>query len=86
MMDRYETLRVSVTASLERGLFMSRGMVAWMEAWSGCSVPLCLEAGCRRGEDTPSEGRDEPGAKLPEGLHADLAQLLAGITWVVMRS
>jgi len=85
-MDRYEALRVSVTASLERGLFMSRGMVAWMEAWSGCTGLLCAQVGCRRGENAPSEGRDEPRATLPEGLRADVAQLLAGITWAVVRS
>ena len=65
---------------------MSRGMVAWMEAWSGYSDLLCAEAAGRRDENAPSEGRDEARATLPKGFGADVAQLLAGITWAVMRS
>ena len=76
---------MSRTASLERELFIRRGMAAWMEAWSGCS-PGC-GVGVERGgrEDAPYA---EPvhQAVWPESLHAEVAQLLAGIAWAVGRS
>jgi hypothetical protein len=75
-----------VTANLERQLFMHHGMVAWMEAWSNCSGLFGGEVGRRRDERASSEGRDEVRVSFPEGLRADVVQLLAGMTSAVMRS
>lgn len=84
--DRYEALRVSRSASLERRLFIGRGMVAWMEAWSSVSEFPGVEARRERcGDRVEAEAtQQEPG--LPEAVHGEVADILAGMTWAVLRS
>lgn len=84
--DRYEALRVSRSASLERRLFIGRGMVAWMEAWSSVSEFSGVEARRERcGDRVESEAdRHKPG--LPAAVHGEVSDILAGMTWAVLRS
>lgn len=84
--SRYEALRVSRSASLERRLFIGRGMVAWMEAWSSVSVFSGVEARRERcGDRVEAEASNqEPG--LPVAVHGEVADILAGMTWAVLRS
>ena len=80
--ERYETLRVTRTASRERALLMGCGLAAWMQAWSEGSV-----------ESPPPGDRVldpyQPGARpveLPPGVEPLVVQLLAGMTWAVLRN
>lgn len=84
--DRYEALRVSRSASLERRLFIGRGMVAWMEAWSSVSELSGVEPGRERcGHRVEGEATgQEPG--LAVAVHGEVADILAGMTWAVLRS
>lgn len=77
---------MSRAASLERQLFIRRGMVAWMEAWSGCSAVCGAAVEHDGSENVRCHGGGEHRVALPEGLHAEVAMLLAGITWTVGRS
>ena len=77
---------MSRAASLERELFIHRGMAAWIEAWSGCSAVGGVAHEHGGSEDVPCRGGDEDRVRLPEGLRAEVAELLAGIAWAVERS
>jgi hypothetical protein len=59
-------------------------MAAWMEAWSGCSPGCGVEVERGGHEDAPSQGGGVHRAPLPEGLRAEVAELLAGIVWAVV--
>lgn len=73
---------MSRSASLERRLFTSRGMVAWMEAWSSVSD---LSAVATSGDRVEGEAnRQDPG--LPVAVRVEVTDILAGITWTVLRS
>jgi hypothetical protein len=82
--ERYEALRVTRTCSRERALLMGCGLAAWMEAWSEAEGSV---------ESPPPGDRvlapPQPGAKpveLPPGVEPLVVQLLAGMTWAVLRS
>lgn len=77
---------MSRSASRERELFISRGMSAWMEAWSSCSEVCCVELDRGGAQDAPRGGGGEDRSPLPEGFRAEVAELLAGIAWAVVRS
>jgi hypothetical protein len=60
---------------------MVRGMPAWMEAWSSCSaLPRPQE------RELGGDQRAKRQSVLPEIVHAQVADLLAGITWAALRS
>lgn len=84
--SRYEALRVSRSASLERRLFIGRGMVAWMEAWSSVSVFSGVEAGRERCGDRVEGETTRQESGLPVVVHGEVADILAGMTWAVLRS
>ncbi len=76
---------MSQSASRERELLLRRGMGAWMEAWSGYSQE-CVEEERPGRQEAPREERGEEQAALPPGLRAEVTELLAGITWSLIRS
>jgi len=65
---------------------MRCGMMAWMEAWSGCSPQYGVndEGGWR--EDASHHANGEQPMALPDGLHGQVAELLAGIACAMVRS
>jgi hypothetical protein len=82
LIARYEVLRRQalggvVVPSQGMALFVRRGMVAWMQAWSQCALPLASPA------PAPSPPPDDQGLctvqLLPVQLHADVAMLLASM-------
>ena len=66
--------------------FCPRGMAAWIEAWCGCSPGCGVEVDRGGREDAPCHGVGAHWAKAPEGLQAQVAELLVGIVWAVTRS
>jgi hypothetical protein len=92
LIARYEVLRRQALGgvgvqSQGMALFVRRGMVAWMQAWSQCAVPLASPAPVR-----PPPPDDQglypmqllpvqllPVRLLPVQLHADVATLLASM-------
>jgi len=82
LIARYEALRRQAIGgvgvqSQGMALFVKRGMVAWMQVWSQCAVPLASPA------PAPSPPPDDQGLcpeqLLPVQLHADVATLLASM-------
>jgi hypothetical protein len=82
LIARYEALRRQALGGIGMqsqgmALFVRHGMVAWMQAWSQCAVPLASPA------PAPSPPADCQGLcpvqLLPVQLHADVATLLASM-------
>lgn len=84
--DRYEALRASRAASRERELFIRRGMTAWLAAWLDCSPGCGVEVARNGREDMANRTYGGHAPALPEGLHGQVTELLAGIAWTVARS
>ena len=77
---------MSRTPSRERELLLHQGMGAWMQAWSGYAQEGGLPEQRPGSQERPGEGRAEDQAGLPPGLRAEVTELLAGITWSLIRS
>lgn len=82
LIARYEVLRRQALGgvgvqSQGMALFVRRGMVAWMQAWSQCAVPLASPAPVR--PQPPDDQGLCPMQLLPVQLHADVATLLASM-------
>ncbi|MCK4249547.1 MAG: hypothetical protein KAX15_07180 [Candidatus Omnitrophica bacterium] len=85
LIHRYESLRVSRAASLERNLFMRCGMVVWMETWSDYSVfsdtAECDEPYCDVSGDEPLGNSQE----LQGVSRVQTTEILGQIAWAVLR-
>ena len=75
-------MRVARTASLERSLLMGRGLAAWIQACTEDSL------GALPAKDPAAGGQegDQRAWELPARIQAQVVQLLAEITWAVLRS
>jgi hypothetical protein len=86
IVQRYEDLRASGDAAgvgLGRALLMSRGVAAWMAAWSGCVSAVDQEPQCAsRGRASIPETRAAEVGLLP-GLPAQAVRILAEMARVV---
>ena len=65
---------------------MCRGMAVWMEAWSHCSEVNGVERVRGRNKKVNCDSCKNNSIAWPEGLHAEVAELLAGIAWTVVRN
>ena len=83
--DRYEALRFSGAASLERNLFVQSGMVAWMEAWSefgGRSDTEHRWEDKTEGCESACFGREQ---QSPGNVRDQVAEIIAGMAWASLR-
>lgn len=85
MVDRYEALRFSGAASLERNLFVQSGMVAWMEAWSEFGGRSEAEHRCNDKTEGYESGRLGREQQLPGNVRDQVAEILAGMAWASVR-
>jgi hypothetical protein len=80
---RYESLRsrcgVNGRPSQEGGLFVQRGLAAWMQTWASCTGPPSLGKTDAARVDGCMEG-------LPAGLSAPLIGLVAAMVMTAFRS
>ncbi|MFH1740621.1 MAG: hypothetical protein ABIH23_16555 [bacterium] len=86
--DRYEALRASRTASLEKNLLMNRGMADWMQVWERTRSDLDSASAARSEDDasTRIERTPEFSFTLSGAFQAQAVEILSGIAWAVLRS
>jgi len=61
-------------------------MVAWIEAWSSVSEFPGVEARREQCSDRVEAEGSKRTQELPVAVHGEVADILAGMTWAVLRS
>ena len=81
LLEGYETLRRPGGRGQGRALLMSRGMIAWMKAWSALMPAPERQPGWCCGTRATLIGDQAIQTTLPPGVEHELVRVLAQMTW-----
>ena len=85
LLEGYEALRRPGGRGQGRALLMSRGMTAWMQAWSALMPAHERQPGWCCGTRTTLIGDQTIKTPLPQGVEHELVRVLAQMAWAVAR-
>jgi hypothetical protein len=85
LLEGYEALRQPGGRGQGRALLMSRGMTAWMQAWSALMPAHERQPGWCCGTRATLIGDPTIETPLPQGVEHELVRVLAQMAWAVAR-